>query len=130
MKRVLSKRTGSLKKQAEVITEGEDELLWKRGLATWRYYTPESARHIVYYNALYFALRSGKEHRQLRSDPCQIKLVEPAGEDRISSMLKMFQKIGQVELRGREYFQKWLSLMQIYVLPIKLLLCKAFQEVS
>ena len=32
MKRVQSKGTRSLKKQAEVITKGEDELLWKRGL--------------------------------------------------------------------------------------------------
>ena len=29
---------------------------------------------------LYFALRSGDEHRQLRSHPCQIQVIERPGQ--------------------------------------------------
>lgn len=52
-------------------------------------FTPNSLHHIcngvlgdkkpqtliIYLNGLYFALHSGKEHRQLRMTPCQIELV-------------------------------------------------------
>ena len=35
---------------------------------------------MIYMNSLYFALRSGDEHHQLRYNPCQIQLVECPGE--------------------------------------------------
>ena len=31
---------------------------------------------MLFMNGMYFALRSGAEHRQLRHDPCQIELIE------------------------------------------------------
>ena len=38
---------------------------------------PESMLNtIIYMNGLYFALRSGQEHRNLRHNPCQIQVVE------------------------------------------------------
>ena len=35
---------------------------------------------MLFMNGMYFALRSGAEHRQLRYHPCQIELVERQGE--------------------------------------------------
>ena len=35
---------------------------------------------LVLINGIYFALRSGCEHHQLRSDPCQIQVAENQGQ--------------------------------------------------
>ena len=79
MKRLQSQGVGSKKRQAEVLTEAEENLLWKEGFlgAT----SPQTLLDaIVFYNGLYFALRSGREHRQLRSNPCQIEVIERPGQ--------------------------------------------------
>ena len=79
LKRLQSKGAGSQKKQAEVLTEDEEELLWTKGLLGDA--SPQSLLDtVVFYNGLYFALRSGQEHRQLQSNPCQIQLIEKTGE--------------------------------------------------
>ena len=76
MKRLQSEGIGSSKRQAEILTQ---ELLWQKGLLGDA--TPQTLLDtMVFYNGFYFALRSGKEHRQLRSMPCQIQLVEHLGE--------------------------------------------------
>ena len=76
LKRLQGKGAGSCTTQAEVLTEDGEELLWAKGDST----LLSLLNAMVYCNGLYFALRSGKEHRQLRSDPCQISLVEQTGE--------------------------------------------------
>ncbi len=79
MKRLQSKGIGSTKRQAEVLTREDEEKLWKEGLLGDT--TPQQLLDtIIFYNGLYFALRSGREHRQLRLHPCQIQLVENDGE--------------------------------------------------
>ena len=78
MKRLQSQGIGTEKRQADILTEDE-ELLSKKGLLGDA--TPQSLLDtVVFYNGLYFAVRSGKEHRQLRNSPCQIELVERPGE--------------------------------------------------
>ena len=79
MKRLQSLGLGSKKRQAEIITEEEEELLWSKGALGDE--TPQQLLDtIVFYNGLYFARRSGKEHRQLQHAPCQIEIVEKSGE--------------------------------------------------
>ncbi len=75
MKRLQSQGVGSKRKQAEVLTESDEQLSWQKGLLGDA--TPQSLLDtVVFYCGLYFALRSGKEHRQLRNCPCQIEIVE------------------------------------------------------
>ena len=58
-----------------MLTEEEENIVWEKGLLVEE--TPQSLLDtIVFYCGLYFALLSGKEHRQLRRHPCQIQLVD------------------------------------------------------
>jgi len=43
---------------------------------------------MLFMNGLYFALRSGDEHRQLRFDPCQIQLMNEQDSDHICNTLR------------------------------------------
>ena len=73
MKRLRSQGLGVKKKRAEALTIEDEDKLWEEGLlgAT----TPHTLLDtMVYMCGLYFALRSGKEHRDLQYS--QIKLVE------------------------------------------------------
>jgi len=68
MKNLQSQGIGSKKRQADVLREDEQELLWQKGL--FGDTTPQSLLDtIVFYNGLYSTLRSGKEHCQLRNTP-------------------------------------------------------------
>ena len=99
MKRLQSKGLGSKKRQAEVLSESEEELLWQKKLlgdSTLQTLLDS----MVFYNGLYFALRSGKEHRNLRSRPCQIELVERPGE---KAFLRYTEDVSKNRQGGLKY---------------------------
>ena len=77
MKRLSSKGKG-VKKQTQPITCEEEKRLWQLGLLG-----DHSAQALVdtmvFQMSLYFALRSGQEHRRLRYHPSQVTLFEPPG---------------------------------------------------
>ena len=67
MKRLQEQGVGSVKRQAEILTEADEETLWKKGLLG--ELTPQSlVDTMVFYIGYYFALRSGKEHRQVTTE--------------------------------------------------------------
>ena len=79
MKRLQQQGVGSVRRQAETLSEDEEDSLWAKCLQGDN--NPQSLLdRIVFYIAFYFALRSVKEHRQLRRNPCQIEVVEHPGE--------------------------------------------------
>ena len=101
MKRLQSEGLGSRKRQAEIITEEEENTLWQKGLLGDK--TPQTLLDtMVFYCGLYFALRSGKEHRQLRHSPCQIELVENPGERAFLRYSEDISKNHQGGLKGRK----------------------------
>ena len=65
--------------------------------------SPSLAKHydiIIYMNGLYFALRSGDEHRQLRHNTCQIQLAECPGERSYLEYTEDISKNHQDSLKG------------------------------
>ena len=80
MKRLRRSGLGSKKKrQAKPLTIEEENLLWEKGLLGSK--DPQIlVDTMLFMNGLYFALKSGQEHRQLRMDACQIQLHERPGQ--------------------------------------------------
>ena len=74
MKRLQDKGIGSKRKQAQILTVENKETLWSKDLLGDK--TPQS---LLVYVGLFFPLRNGREHRQLRSLPCQIEVIEHSG---------------------------------------------------
>ena len=101
MKRLQAEGVGSKRKQAETLTEEEENILWDKGLLGDK--NPQTLLDtIIFYNGLFFALRSWQEHRQLRRDPCQIEVVEHAGERPFLRYTEDISKNHPGGLKGRK----------------------------
>ena len=101
MKRLQSAGIGTTQRQAEPITFAEEEILWEKGILGDS--TPQClVDTMLYMNGLYFSLRGGKEHRDLRHRPSQIQLIENAGERPYLTYKEDISKNHPGGLRGRK----------------------------
>lgn len=101
MKRLQTKGVGSKKRQAEPLTEDEEEKLW--GNHQLGAHTPQSLVNTIFFMCgVYFALRSGQEHRALRFEPSQIELVEREGERAYLKYTEDLSKNNPGGLKGRK----------------------------
>ena len=79
MKRLKSTGLGSKPKQAEPLSEEDEEKLWQAKVLG--EHSPQALLNtMIYINGVYFALRSGTEHGQLRHKPCQIQVMDAEGD--------------------------------------------------
>ena len=105
MKQLQSQGEGSKMKQAEMLTEEEENTLWEKGYLGDA--TPQSLLDtMVFYNGLYFALRSGKERCQLQSRPCQIQVIETSGQRAYLKHVEDVSKNHPGGLKGRNITPK------------------------
>ena len=79
MKRLQSLGIGTKKHQAEPLTEEEEEQLWSTGQLG--DHSPQALLDtMLFMHGIYFALRSGQEHRNLRFQPAQVELMDRPGQ--------------------------------------------------
>lgn len=105
MKRLQVAGIGTMQRKAEPITFEEEEILWQKGILGGS--TPQSLLDtMLYMNGLYFALRGGKEHRNLRHKPSQIQLVEKPGETPYLMYIEDLSKNHPGGLKGRKIKRK------------------------
>ena len=101
MKRVQSKGIGSKKRQAEPLTVEEEELLWESGQLG--HHSPQALVDTMFFMCgIYFALRSGQEHRMLRFQPSQIELIEQPGQRAFLRYTEDISKNNPGGLKGRK----------------------------
>jgi hypothetical protein len=93
------------KKKASVITIEMEESLWEKGLLG--NHSPRTLLDtLVYLIGLNFALRSGEEHRRLRFEPSQIKIVTPVGKAPYIVYCEDISKTNQGGLKSRKVVPK------------------------
>ena len=68
-----------------------------------------SLNTIFYMNGIYFALRNGQEHRQLRHSPCQMQLVEKQRQIPYLLYSEDISKNNQGGLKGRKCSPKMIK---------------------
>lgn len=108
MKERRRKGIGMTTKQAEIITIGEEDMLWEKGVLGDD--TPRKLMRTVFYLVgLNFALRAGKEHRDLRygveNNP-QIKLLRDDSGKQFMRYTEHVSKANQGGLKDRQTRQK------------------------
>ena len=105
MKRLQSLGIGAKKRQAEPLTEEEEERLWQTGQLG--EHSPQALLDtMLFMHGVYFALRSGQEHRNLRFDPAQVELIESPGQRAYLRYTEDISKNNPGGLKGRKYKPK------------------------
>ena len=90
---------GCHRRQAEVISNDEEEILWSRGLLGDS--SPQTLIDtLLYLNGLHFALRSGKEHRTLTLS--QISIINPS-ETQPYYTLRYSENVSKTNNGGLKY---------------------------
>ena len=86
----------------EPISEKEEEVFWMNDMLGDS--SPQTLLDtMVYMNRLYFAMRSGSEHRALCFEPCQIEVIKQEDQRPYLVYTEDSSKNRPGDLKGRKY---------------------------